>query len=175
MTLKGPPLPESILKSLFARCFRAEGLKVEDELFALIADHSDHSFRDATKILEELSIQSKLTLQEGKNFLGLLKENFFAALKKNSIKDMLAWIEEFSQSGGNFKNLIESLLAELRLMLLAKHGIKTEILSEKIAADLDIVLLMKLLTEAYNNLKLSPIESLPLEIAIVEYYNRKSS
>ena len=60
-------------------------------------------------------------------------------------------------------------------MLLAKHGIKTEILSEKIAADLDIVLLMKLLTEAYNNLKLSPIESLPLEIAIVEYYNRKSS
>ena len=35
----------------------------------------------------------------------------------------------------------------------------------------EITQLMKLLHEAYNSMKFSPIESLPLEIAVVEFYN----
>jgi DNA polymerase-3 subunit gamma/tau len=125
-------------------------------------------------MLEELVTQKKFTFEEGQQFLGLLQENFFIALQKKDLKGILSWIEEFSETGGNVKNLIEQLLDELKIALLKKNGVHTE---ETTIVDLetrDIVVLMKLLTEAYNNLKISPIESLPLEIAIVEFYNKKS-
>ena len=38
----------------------------------------------------------------------------------------------------------------------------------------ELMKLMKLLHEAYSNLKVSPIESLPLEIAVVEFYNLRN-
>lgn len=158
--------------SMLKKIVKKEKINIDDRLLALIAQHSDHSFRDATKILEELVTQKKLNFEEGKQFLGLLQENFFAALQKKDLKDILSWLEEFSQSGGNIKTLIEQLLEELRVGLLAKSGVETEEGSELKFEVKDIIILMKLLTEAYNNLKNSPIESLPLEIAVVEFYNR---
>ena len=120
-------------------------------------------------------MQQKLSLEEGKKLLGLLQQNFFAALKKNDLKGTLSWIEQFNQTGGNFKNLIEKLLDQLRISLLLKSGVNMEEADEVALETKDIILLMKLLTEAYNNLKISPIESLPLEIAVVEFYNRKQN
>jgi DNA polymerase-3 subunit gamma/tau len=35
--------------------------------------------------------------------------------------------------------------------------------------------LIKLFTKAYNNLRISPIDSLPLEIAIVDFYNNRKT
>ena len=37
---------------------------------------------------------------------------------------------------------------------------------------IEISLLIKLFQEAYNNLKYSPIEALPLELSIVEYFEK---
>ncbi|OGK24648.1 DNA polymerase III, subunit gamma and tau [Candidatus Roizmanbacteria bacterium RIFCSPLOWO2_01_FULL_37_13] len=161
--------------SMLKKVAKKEKIIIEEQLLSLIAQHADHSFRDAVKILEELATQQKLSYEEGKQFLGLLKENFFEALQKKDLKVILSWIDEFSQSGGNVKYLIEQLLDELRIALLAQSGVKTD---EGIDITLnvkDIVSLMKLLTEAYNNLKISPIESLPLEIALVEFYNQHKS
>lgn len=87
----------------------------------------------------------------------------------------MSWIREFSANGGNFKNFIEELLEELRIELLKKNGVKVE---EEEPIDLpktEIVLFIKLLSEAYQNLRTSPIESLPLEIAVVEFYNKRKS
>ncbi|OGK23793.1 DNA polymerase III, subunit gamma and tau [Candidatus Roizmanbacteria bacterium RIFCSPLOWO2_01_FULL_37_12] len=159
--------------SMLKKIVKLEKINIDESVLGLIAQHSDHSFRDATKTLEELVTQKKLSYEEGKQFLGLLHENFFVALQKKDLGTILSWIEDFNQSGGNYKHLIERLLDNLRLALLTKSGVKSEEDNE-IALDVkDIVILMKLLTEAYNNLKISPIESLPLEIAVVEYYNRK--
>ena len=36
----------------------------------------------------------------------------------------------------------------------------------------EISLLMKLLIEAYQNLRNTPIDSLPVEIALIEFYNK---
>ncbi|OGK40525.1 DNA polymerase III, subunit gamma and tau [Candidatus Roizmanbacteria bacterium RIFCSPLOWO2_01_FULL_35_13] len=158
--------------SMLKKIVKKEKINIDDQLLSLIAKHSDHSFRDATKILEELVTQKKLKFEEGRQFLGLLHENFFAALQKKELKGILSWLEEFTQAGGNTKNLIEQLLEELHIALLTKSGVKTEDETNISLEIKDIIILMKLLTEAYNNLKISPIESLPLEIAIVEYYNR---
>lgn len=154
---------------------KAEGIKIEERLLSFIAKHSENSFRDAIKLLEELIIQNKLTYDEGSAFLGLLQQDFLKLIQEANLKDALKWINEFTQSGGNIKYLIEQLLDELRISLLAKNGVITddEITTQFVTSD--IVKLMKLLTEAHQNLKISPIESLPLEIAIVEFYNLKKS
>ncbi|OGK16367.1 DNA polymerase III, subunit gamma and tau [Candidatus Roizmanbacteria bacterium RIFCSPHIGHO2_01_FULL_39_12c] len=162
--------------SMLKKIAHREKLKIDEKLLELISEHSDHSFRDAAKILEELVVQEKLTYEEGIKFLGLLRENFLSLLINKKPDEIFTWIEEFNRSGGNFKNLIEKLLDELRILLLANNGIKSDEFTAqaKISTE-NIVLLMKLLTEAYKNLKITPIESLPLEIAVVEFYNSRNS
>lgn len=163
------------LLHMLKRICEAEKIKIEDELLKLVAKYSDHSFRDAAKMLEELSIQNKLTLEEGKKFMGILvKENLLEVVKKDSLKKSLEWIEEFAQAGGDFKHLSEQLLDELRKLMLVKNKIEVE--DQDVDVDFtlkEISTLIRLINEAYNNLKISPIESLPLEIAIVDFYNSK--
>ncbi len=163
------------LLHMLKRISQAEKIKIDENLLKLIAKHSDHSFRDATKMLEELSIQNKLTLEEGKKFLGILtKDNLLEVIKKGGVKKSLLWIEEFAQAGGDFKHLSEQLLEELRKLMLVKNKIAVE--DQEVDVDFSlkqISTLIRLINEAYNNLKISPIESLPLEIAIVDFYNSK--
>jgi DNA polymerase-3 subunit gamma/tau len=89
------------------------------------------------------------------------------------LKDALIWIKDFDANAGNFRILIERLLAELHNQLLVKSGIEVET-EVKLALSLaQITKLTKLLNEAYAQMRGTPIESLPLEIAIVEFYNNK--
>lgn len=159
----------SMLKKIVVK----ENIKIDDKLLDLVSKHSDHSFRDATKILEELVIQNKLTLEEGQKFLGILsKDSLLEIVEKKELREALLWIEEFMQAGGNFKNLIEQLLEELRIQLLLKHNVPTEDSGLKLNLSVtEISQLIKLLNEAYNTLKFSPIESLALEIAVADFYN----
>lgn len=161
--------------SMLNKIIAKEKIKIDASLVKLIAQYADFSFRDAAKILEELSIQNLLNLDDGKKYLGLLQENFLETILKKDLKESLSWINEFGNTGGNFKHLIEQLLEELRLLLMANNGIKNEDAVNLEFETREIVILMKLLTEAYNNLKISPIESLPLEIAVVEFYNVRKS
>lgn len=170
----GKAKPADIVAKLQKIC-KSEGIKAEEKLLSFISKHSEYSFRDAIKLLEELIIQNKLTYDEGVAFLGLLQQDFLKLVHSSELKTALQWLEEFTKSGGNIKYLIEQLLDELRIVLLAKNGVISD---DEITVQFttsDIVKLMKLLTEAYQNLKISPIESLPLEIAVVEFYNGRKS
>ena len=86
---------------------------------------------------------------------------------------VLQWIEQFSQTNGSFKILIEQTLDQLRMMLLNRFGIESTEIDSSFLTSKQIIYLIKLLTEAYQNLRLTPIESLPLELAIVEYFANK--
>ncbi|MDH7476179.1 MAG: DNA polymerase III subunit gamma/tau [Microgenomates group bacterium] len=166
---------KSDILRMLKRIAAQEKLTVKNDLLELIASHSEGSFRDAAKILEELVIQNKLSFEEGKNFLGVVgRGNFLEIIKKEDLSSALSWINEFSQKGGSFKNLIEELLEDLRLILLAKNKVVN--LDESLVdfSQKEVVVLMKLLNEAYANLKITPIESIPLEIAITEFYNFKN-
>ncbi len=159
--------------SMLKRINKHENLNYDEKLLNLIANHSDQSFRDAAKLLEELTVQKITDIETAEKFLGIRgKNNFLQILEEGNPKKTLAWIEEFAEGGGDFKNLIEQILDELRLILLNKKGLLIE---ENIKTSLttnQIVFLIKLLMEAYQSLKITPIESLPLEIAIVEFYNK---
>lgn len=163
----------SDILGMLRKIVKKENVKIDEELLELISKHSDHSFRDAAKILEELVIQSKLSVEKGQKFLGILsKDSLLEIIEKKDLKDALFWIEEFTLAGGNFKNLIEQLLEELRIQFLLKNGISVEDADAELKLTVsEISHLIKLFNEAYNTLKYSPIESLPLEIAVADFYN----
>lgn len=161
---------------MLERICKGEKITVDPKLLDLVVSRSEHSFRDAAKVLEELVIQDKLTLTSGSKFLGVLgKENLLEVIEKKELKDALQWIEEFSRAGGDVKYLIEHLLETLRIHLLVKNGVRTDDEEDTPYAFslVETSRLIKLLTEAYHTLKISPSESIPLEIAVVDFYNNK--
>ncbi|MBI4004625.1 DNA polymerase III subunit gamma/tau [Candidatus Roizmanbacteria bacterium] len=165
---------KSDILQMLQRILEKEKVTATEEVLQIIAAHSEKSFRDAAKLLEELVIQNKLTSDSAREYLGVrAQESLIQILQEKEMRHALAWIEEFSNTGGSFKNLLEEMLEELRYALLIKNEV---MLPEDVRYSFsiqDISLLMKLFTEAYNGLRLAPIESIPLEIAVVEFYNKK--
>jgi DNA polymerase-3 subunit gamma/tau len=159
--------------SMLRRISKNEDIKFNDDILKLIADHSENSFRDAAKILEEVTFQKIKSVEDVEKFLGIRGRNdLIEIIEKKDFKKTLAWINEFSQNGGDFKNLIEDILNKLHLQILIKNNI---LISEdkKITLTLnETSLLMKLMIEAYQNLRNTPIDSLPVEIALIEFYNK---
>ena len=203
-TLEEPPVSvifilattneEKVPKTIISRCTRVlfgrakkqdillrlekiiakENIKIDKHVLEFIASHSESSFRDANKILEELIIQNKTTLDEVKNYMGSYSnQNFLEIISKNQLKEALLWVNEFTQNGGSIRFLLEETLERLRTALLAKSGVQMEDELDTSLTIKEIAVLMKLFNEAYGTLRISPIESIPLEIAIVEFYNNK--
>lgn len=161
--------------SMLKRITKSENIDLNDDLLKLIANHSENSFRDAAKILEEVTFQKIKSIEEVEKFLGIRGRNdLIEIIEKNDLKKTLIWINEFSQNGGDFKNLIEDILNQLHSQLLTKNNILNNE-DKKITLTLnEISLLMKLLIGAYQNLRNTPIDSLPVEIALIEFYNKRS-
>lgn len=155
--------------SMLKRIIKNEKIDLSEDVLKLIASHSENSFRDAAKILEEIFFQKIKSTDETEKFLGIRGRNdLIDIIEKKDFKKTLNWINDFSKNGGDFKNLIEDVLEQLHNQLLL-------IIDNKKVSNLsltEISLLMKLLIEAYQNLKNSPIESLPVEIALIEFYNK---
>lgn len=161
---------EEILRML-KRISQKEKISTKDEVLNFIARHCDHSFRDAAKIFEEAVILKTLDLDGLKKILGLGISNFdlLKSLEKKDLKKALYFIESFSQQGGDFKTLIESSLDSFHLLLLKKNRVDVKIEEDYNFSLKETARLIKLFQEAYNSLKYSPIEALPLELAVVEF------
>ena len=158
---------------MLKRIVKNENIQLEENILQMIAQYSEHSFRDAAKILEEISMQKISKLQDVEKYLGIRgKNNLLEIIDQKDLKTTLAWIEEFSQGGGNFKFLIENILEELHEAFLHTKGIGENTIITHLSTQ-EILLLIKLLMQAYGDLRASPIESLPLEISIAEFYNRR--
>lgn len=161
--------------NMLKRIAQSEKLTVTDQMLTVISNHSDSSFRDAAKLLEETVHQKIGTVPDLEAFIGLKgRSDLIKIIAGHDQKRVYQWIAEFSEQGGNFKILIESLLETLRGELLVKKlGEKTE---EGTNLKMqEITRLMKLLMEAYQLMRVTPIDSLPLEIAVGEFYNEVSN
>lgn len=168
----GKALQKDIV-SMLKRICEKEKLIFKDDFLELISKHSDYSFRDAAKIMEEVSMQKITDLEGLESYLGIRgKNNLLEILEKKDTEKTYQWIEEFSQNGGNFKNLIVDMLEELRIQLLMKKGLEFEDAKKTDLSFAEITKLIKLLMEAYQMMRSTPIDSLPLEIAVSEFYNK---
>jgi len=146
-----------------------EKIVVDSKVLSLIADYSDSSFRDAAKIFEEMVISQNLSFEKVEKRLGIRsKHSLFDAIQKKDSATALAWMQEFTSSGGSITHLVEGLLNDLQNHLLFLHKIPNT--ESTLSLNLkETIKLMRLLNDAYGLIKISPIPSIPVQVAIVDY------
>lgn len=172
MTINCSPASTEEIIRMLKRITEKEKIKTDQKTLETIALYSDHSFRDAAKILDE-AFHSNILNPEGiKKIVGLAHtdDQILHSLADYDLKLTTELIKKYETSGGSFKALIEFMLSELHQHLLAKCQASS---SDKKKYRFDIKQtsqLIKLLSEAYSNLKYSPIESLPLQMAVCDYF-----
>jgi len=160
-----------IVRSL-KRVVKGEKIQIDDDSLALIAASADGSFRDGIKILEQLTAEVKdLSKDAVGEFLFKNKsfdlDKFVSLLAGKNIKELLMELDNLNSKGAGVEIFLESLIKRLQSSLLAKIGIGEDA-SPDIPKD-DIVSLIDLLTEAYGQMGDSPIDELPLELALIKW------
>lgn len=154
------------------RVVAGEKIKIDEDSLKLIAEASDGSFRDAIKTLEQLiSEENDLKKESIENFLFKNKSanlsQFVDLIIKKEIQSLLNEVESLVANGVSIDSFLESLLKQFRAGLLSKVGIGDEIMQELSREDL--VRLIELLSKAYKDIGNSPIEELPLELALISW------
>lgn len=160
-----------IVRSL-KRVVDGEKIKIDEASLGLIAEAADGSFRDAIKILEQLATEEK-ELHRGsvEEFLFRNKsfdlDKFIDLLIQKELKKLLAEVEDLTSKGVAVEVFLESLIKKLRSGLLAKVGIGENSLKD-LSKD-ELIKLIDLFNQAYRESESTPIEELPLEMAIISW------
>ena len=167
--------PEETVRSLRS-VVKGEKLKIDRDTLLSISKMSDGSFRDAVKILEQLVSQKvKLEKSDVEEYLFKRKafneKEFINTLSAKDAKKALSGIEDFVAKGVSVENVIDSLTTLLRESLLTKVGLKGEEIPN--LSKEDLISLIELLTYARSQIVFSPIEELPLEIAVIKWCDDK--
>lgn len=161
--------------SMLQRISTGEKLTLTPDVLDYIADHADGSFRDAAKILDLAHMQQATSIDDIKKLLGHTwhGDDLLALLQKGTAHDILTWIQKTSSTGTNFRLLIEDLLAQLHLQLLKKNKIEVDVATEYTFSTKELAQLMGLLQKAHADMKVSPIQSLPFELALLEFIDTR--
>jgi len=151
-----------------------EKLEFEDQALTEIAKLSDGSFRDANKLLEQVSFSGKISEEEVRKISGILREfnldDFLVLLQKGETKEALVWVNKATGQGVNLKILLEKLLDKLRNLLLLGFGLEeVEGKGNLNFSREQILFLINLFTRAYSELRFAVIPQLPLEMAVIEW------
>jgi DNA polymerase III subunit gamma/tau len=168
---------EEMIHSL-QRVVKGEKLLPEKGVIEIIAQNADGSFRDAQKILDQLSSgESKISLSEAQKILGQLEElkpeKLLQLLVAKDLKASFSEIDRIVSFGTDLEIYLQNLLEKLRLMLLKIVGFEIDNGQViEIVGNLDkkeVVSLINLFSQAVREMKITPIPQLPLELAAVEW------
>lgn len=166
----GKATTEELVHAL-ARIVKKEDLgRIDDEALAAIAGTVDGSFRDAVKLLEQVSFhKGKITKNVVRGLLSVNEEKtvetFLAHVVTHQAKEALTDIADLVSDGRDVKVFIVDCLTRLH-QLLVEYVQGT--VSSAWQGD-DLKDLIRRFTQAYGELRMSPIASLPLELAVVEF------
>ncbi len=173
------------VKTALKNICEKEGLKTSDEILSLIGEISEGSFRDAVKLLDQVSSAGDISIEEVR---GLLKANDFSEtsglierLISGSGGEALMLIQKLNEKGANIKEFTNSILKALRQILLIKNGtgplVSLEVGNEKmevlegLSKKIDQVKLISYIEnfqKSLEQLKYTSISSLPLEVAVIK-------
>lgn len=171
---------EELVRSL-QRIVKAENIKIESQALLEIAKLSDGSFRDGSKILEEVlnfagrkNITSDL-VNEKYNMLGigLSISGMLEALAKKDMKKGFKICQNLEKQGIDFKYFIEQLIDRLHFLLLTEVGVE-EKQKESLFTTSEIKKLFEILSEAYQDTKYAVLPQAPLELAVLEWTEDKN-
>jgi len=173
---------EEMVRSL-QRTVKGEGLKIEKEALSQIAKNVDGSFRDAQKVLDQLSVVGKkISLKQTRTLLGRIEDldpvNLLNLLFDKKDKQALLEVDKIVSFGSDLDFYVQSLLEILRQLLLVKAGIvdldqePIDSPVKQLASQISKKQIMKLIglfSKAATEAKISPIPQLPLELVVVEW------
>ncbi|MBI3343215.1 DNA polymerase III subunit gamma/tau [Candidatus Gottesmanbacteria bacterium] len=150
------------------RIVSSEKMTIDEEALALITSNADGSFRDAVKMLEQVSfhkgkvsvdvVRKMLTISESKR-----RDAFLAHVLARDSYATLTDIQKLVSEGIDTKTFLVDCLGELERRLIAHVTTHTS------GASTDLRDLIARLTQAYAERSASPIPQLPLELAVVDY------
>jgi len=152
--------PEEIEHSLGA-VIKGEKIKIDKDTLALIVKKSSGSYRDAVKALEQYSL-------EGPSFLQKLMfsnvEDFVDKLFQKNLRASLEDVKKTVEAGVSMEDFTKEIFAYLQVKLLEEGRNKQELID-----------LIELILDASRQIADSPIEELPLEIAIIKWCGEGSN
>ena len=172
---------DEIVHSLERVC-QGEKLKLESEVLLLIAAHSDGSFRDATKILEQAISEQALTAEKLKIMIrrdGINIISFMDLLRAKKTGELLKEIDGMEKQGKDFKFLISGILDFLHNLLLCQYGVfDDDIFTGKWKDKFEITEIKALIvtfSKVYTDMKYSYNLALTVQLAVVEWCNGAKS
>ncbi|KKR25605.1 MAG: polymerase III, subunit gamma and tau protein [Microgenomates group bacterium GW2011_GWC1_39_7b] len=145
---------EEIRQSL-TRVIKGEKLDFDPKTLEDIAGAANGSFRDAVKLLEQVSVEGNNFLEKGKA-QGV--DEFVGFLYKKNLHNALNYIKNAVEAGAGAEGILKQALIEIH---------KNIILD--ISENRELIVLAELLIEANRQVPDSPIEELPLEIAVIKW------
>lgn len=181
-------LPKIELMKKLEMISKEEKIDIEPAALELIAAAADGSFRDAESLLDQLRSAGKtITLavaEEMTGRVGFQKVEALAGfLTGGNAKGALEYLAQASDEGHNLVELTRDLIHYLRKMLALRadpgleNHFKKELTADELArlktaaaaiVPLKHIALMRALLRAYSEMKYSPFQTVPLEIAIIE-------
>jgi DNA polymerase III subunit gamma/tau len=149
------------------RVIKEENLSIDDEAVSVIVQYADGSFRDAVKMLEQLSFhKGKIDIATTQKILVIgqpsRRDEFLSHLLARDAQEALGDVQALVKNGNDVKTFLVDCLSELQKQFV-----------EKQTADLGDAI--RRLSTAYAELRTSPIAELPLELAVVEYCREKEN
>lgn len=175
------------LQETLRKIIKEEKIDIDEEALSLLIKASDGSFRDAVKLLDQVSsLDEKITAQvlekslKSSNFDDVL-EIISAFSKKDARRGLLTVLKQV-EYGVDIKDFIISLMDSLRNLVFIKNGlgeelVKPHLIEEKYQnlntlagdfSDKQLIDILEILQNNLEKLKITSIPSLPLELAMVE-------
>lgn len=157
------------------RVIIGEKISVSEDVLSFLARSSDGSFRDGTKMLEQVIAEGALSdLTKARQVIGkdFHIEAFLRLLSEKKTKEALLLVVEMGKRGVDLRFFIAEVLHILHSLLLLEHGIDEKKIEEasfpKFSSN-DLTSLIKLFSRVYTELKTASLPEIPLEVAIVEW------
>ena len=153
------------------RIVDAEKIAISADGLTYLAGLADGSFRDAVKYLEQASLQAGKVTEESLQKLFATPQytklrTFISVLFRRDIEGVLKNLDEVVGQGIDLRSFLTFVLQALEADMVSL--VKGE--KDAVAGSLDdIKLAVRLLGRAYEELRLSPVPKLPLELAVIEF------
>ena len=182
-----------IIKKL-QKIVEAEKIKINGEALQLIASYAGGSYRDGESMLEQLRVwNDKIIVKEDiEELLGAVDFEKVKAmtdyLNNAGAKEAIDYVGTLTEGGTDLETFAKALINHLRkIMLIKVDSSLSNLMSQELTLEQmeivkkqadafslnDVAQAIKIFTIAQNDIKRSPIPSLPIELAVVEIINNK--
>ncbi len=168
------------LRSALSRIIASEHMTIDDGAIERIIELADGAYRDAVKMLEQMSLVSKpITRALVDETLSVptqsLRNELFTALFQKDISKALQSVSTLVEMGLDVRVFVSDCAVYVHSLLLERFipGKSQDKHMNQFSTE-ELTTLADLFTNVYSLLRVSPVAQLPLEVALVNYCGVKS-